>query len=140
MLPAGNTGLLLGQMYLPGVHPSGPYFLMERTPNTLERVPLAISEFKKKHHVTTIDAIVVSANLWDLARLCKVESQGSCQGSFLNLSFINGWMSNFTALINKIKSSALPSEPIIVFHTTAMPHADPGVNPSLPPMKITLTP
>jgi hypothetical protein len=122
--PKGEKGVKLGQMYLPGVHPTGPYFLMEQKPNTLERIPLAISEFKKKQHVSRIDCIVLSSNLWDLARLCKVENNTSCQGLFLDKEFIEGWMQNLTRVIEAVREESKPSEPMLIFHTTAMPHTD----------------
>lgn len=122
--PLKTKGVKLGQMYIPGVHPSGPYFLMEQKPDTLERITLAISEFKKKLHVTSIDAIVISSNLWDLARLCKVENHTSCQGPFLEQDFIKGWMRNFTRVIKAVRDVSQPNEPMLIYHTTAMPNAD----------------
>ena len=123
-VPPQGKGIKLGQMYLPGVHPTGPYFLMEQKPNTLERILLAISEFKKKLLVTAIDAVVISSNLWDLARLCKVENHTSCQGTFLDEEFMQGWMRNFTLVIKAVRDSSFPSEPLLIYHTTAMPNAD----------------
>mmetsp|Transcript_12048 Transcript_12048/g.25898 ORF Transcript_12048/g.25898 Transcript_12048/m.25898 type:complete len:485 (+) Transcript_12048:462-1916(+) len=112
--------LQLGMMYIPGVHPAGPYF-NHLNPNTSSRITLGIEQFKAAFGVSHPHMLVVSANFWDLARACTFESPHHCSASGLPLPFLDHWLLNYTAVVQQALRELQPHRPLLVTHTQAMP-------------------
>ena len=116
-----TSSLKLGAVYLPGVHPTGPYAWGVAEGNDQQRLSAAVKLFRSSLGVPDgPDMVVLAAAFWDLSRIChsdKAPDCGHCQGSLLTPQFLHGWMHNFTSLFQRVQTALKPHSPIAVFHT-----------------------
>lgn len=104
-----DSGISFGHFFSVGVHPTGPYF-EDNVLNYSRRLEQAKQEFAAKMGGEP-DAIIVSSNLWDVARLSwKPKGENDNWGNILSSEnrpspptlparFLRNWVHNATDMI-----------------------------------------
>ena len=116
-----SSSLKLGAVYLPGVHPTGPYAWGVAEGNDQQRLSAAVKLFRSSLGVHDgPDMVVLAAAFWDLSRIChsdKAPDYEHCKSPMLTPHFLHGWMQNYTSLFRRVQEALLPQSPIMVYHT-----------------------
>jgi hypothetical protein len=103
-------------MMLPGVHPTGPYHLPHtHTMNLAAKVDWAFREYQATYGPAPPDMVVLTAALWDLARIRAQEPQlmgcssgdhrsSQCQlAEHLPHATTHGYIRNLTLLVRHVQ-------------------------------------
>jgi hypothetical protein len=106
------------RMMIPGVHPTGPYHLPStHTMNLTAKVDWAFQEYHATLGPAPPDLVVLTAALWDLARMrgCEPWLMGCSNGDYrsgqqcqlaehLHHATVHGYMRNLTMLVQHVKT------------------------------------
>ena len=109
--------LVLAFMHIPGVHPTGPWFMGDVNASTPLFKATAAINFLSGQLGRNPDLVVLSSNFWDVSRV-NTHSSATLQRPF-DAAFIQQWMADAEALFDAVDE--LVPKAVKVLHTTALP-------------------